>query len=261
MSLNLFFGTNGNKPLGFTLVFVCHPLNTSSCPQYAGHLLKLTGPTLLDPVSNETGFPLSFTFRRQPTNGDETESRFVLAVPEWKKKRKGIFTYTLTNTLSVFFVLKHVLLHRLKTGWWIYLRCKACPVVSVRWVYGAQLSVQTWSPPLILRLQAVWTLEDDNTRIWHFKVVVCWAVCVTLSEWDFIPVTTWNFPSQRFPRGVTETLTAPLPSLTLTPTWEKITPLLLYYFHYSYLKSGITVFLPYSCNDMESWQAYIWKWC
>ena len=165
-----------------------------------------------------------------------------LCCPWMKKKRKGIFTYTLTNTLSVFFVLKHVLLHRLKTGWWIYLRCEACPVVSVRWVYGAQLSVQTWSPPLILRLQAVWTLEDDNTRIWHFKVVVCWAVCVTLSEWDFIPVTTWNFPSQRFPRGVTETLTAPLPSLTLTPTWEKITPLLLYYFHYSYLKSGITVF-------------------
>lgn len=44
--------------------------------QAAGHLLRLTGWTTVVPVSNTTDFPLSITFRMQPTNGEDTGTLF-----------------------------------------------------------------------------------------------------------------------------------------------------------------------------------------
>ena len=53
----------------------------------AGHLLMLTVPATLDIVSNGTGLPLSSTFRKQPTNGDDTGTRLCFVVPEWRKRK------------------------------------------------------------------------------------------------------------------------------------------------------------------------------
>lgn len=61
----------------------CHPLIAHL--QCAGHPLMLTGPTSLNPVSNATGLPLSFTLRKQPTNGEDTEAWLGFVVPEWRK--------------------------------------------------------------------------------------------------------------------------------------------------------------------------------
>lgn len=48
-----------------------------------------TDPTTLDLVSNATRLPLSFTFRKQPTNGEDTETWFSSVVPEWTKGKVG----------------------------------------------------------------------------------------------------------------------------------------------------------------------------
>lgn len=49
-----------------------------------------TDPTTLDLVSNATRLPLSFTFRKQPTNGEDTETWFSSVVPEWTKGKVEI---------------------------------------------------------------------------------------------------------------------------------------------------------------------------
>lgn len=62
----------------------CDPV--TPCPQSAGHPLKLTAPTGLEgAVSKATGRPFSFTFRKQPTNGDDTVTWFPCVVPAWTK--------------------------------------------------------------------------------------------------------------------------------------------------------------------------------
>lgn len=48
----------------------------------------ITGSTTLDSVSNETGMSLSFTFRKQPTNGEDTGARFLVVIPKWRKAER-----------------------------------------------------------------------------------------------------------------------------------------------------------------------------
>lgn len=48
-----------------------------------------TAPNTWDLSSNSKGLPPSFTFRRQPMNGDETVALFPFAVPEWGREEKS----------------------------------------------------------------------------------------------------------------------------------------------------------------------------
>lgn len=55
----------------------------------------------MDAVSIGTCIPLSFTFRKQPTNGDNTGTWLCFVVPEWRRgkgKMKHFFDVTICNT-------------------------------------------------------------------------------------------------------------------------------------------------------------------
>lgn len=67
------------------------PVNYTSYS--AGHVLMLTGPTTLDPVSSATGLPSSFTFRRQPTNGELV----CFVVPDWRQRKVDTEEYVCAN--------------------------------------------------------------------------------------------------------------------------------------------------------------------
>ena len=47
----------------------------------------LTGSYTLDSSSYTTGFPSIFTFRKQPTNGEDTGTLLYSVVPERRKEK------------------------------------------------------------------------------------------------------------------------------------------------------------------------------
>lgn len=72
------------QSVGITWVIRLNDID--ACPQYEGHPLMLTWPTTLDSASNATSLPLTFTFRMQPTNGEDTSALWCSVIPEWRGK-------------------------------------------------------------------------------------------------------------------------------------------------------------------------------
>lgn len=215
----------------------------------------LTAPNTRDFSSNSIGLPPNFTFRKQPTNGDDTVGLFPFVVPEWMREKK-IFNkhWIVISHCSSFFQIpphcwiqnnkyirklsgvstivassgKEVCCRHLgplkeKTQLFphLFMYTHTSDIKSCWWFWrwrsrsGFLLRHGVYGEVEFFIFSGHWEKVTQSQQNWNSCTVFAYKPAFRQNK----PLTRWNFPSQRVSRGVTATLTTPSPSSTSTTTW------------------------------------------